>query len=199
MIEYRDASLSTVSFPKRTIEMIVMPYEQETTVEHRGRFVREVVSRGAFDGIQHRPTRVQLNRDHDLLQACGRAISFRPSNQAGLVAEVRVSNTVLGTETLELANDGILGASAGFQLMDRADAEEWPEKDLRRLNKLHLHHIAMTPIPAYEGAQVLAVRSDPPDAAERLPAAPGGIVVATPNRDRARALILGDMYSQLCR
>jgi HK97 family phage prohead protease len=199
MIEYRDASLSSVSFPKRTIEMIVMPYEQETIVEHRGRFVREVVSRGAFDGLQNRPGRVQLNRDHDLLQVCGRAISFRPSNQAGLVAEVRVSNTVLGTETLELANDGILGASAGFALMDRPGAEEWPEKDLRRLNKLHLDHIAMTPIPAYEGAQVLAVRSDPPDAAERLPAPPGGIVVARPNLEQVRALRLQEMYSQLSR
>ena len=39
------------SFPDRTIELIVMPYEQETIVS-TGRMIEEIVSRGAFDGIE---------------------------------------------------------------------------------------------------------------------------------------------------
>ena len=73
-----------------------------------------------------------------------------------------MTNTVLGQETLELVNDGMLGASAGFLPGWDAEAgafmEEWPTPSYRRLNKVWLHHIALTPEPAYEWAQVLAVR-----------------------------------------
>ena len=134
-----------------------MPYETETVVEHRGRMVREIVSRGAFDGIERRANRVRVNRDHDVTRTVGRALTFFPSRDEGLVAELRIAQTELGDETLALADEGILDASAGF--MPMPDGETWPDRNLRRVDKAWLAHIAMTPDPAYETANVLSVRT----------------------------------------
>jgi HK97 family phage prohead protease len=188
-LEYRTATQTAVNFAKRIVELIVMPYETETVVEHRGRMVREVVSRGAFDGIERRANRVRVNRDHDITRTVGRALSFYPARDEGLVAELRIAQTELGDETLALADEGILDASAGFLPMP--DGETWPDPNLRRLDKLWLAHVAMTPDPAYETARVLSVRS------HALPEAPGAVVAATPNLDRIRASVLEDMYSRL--
>jgi HK97 family phage prohead protease len=191
-LEYRTAEVVGLSFPKRTIELIVMPYEQEAVVEHRGRLITEIVSRGAFEGIDTRPRRVTVNRDHDVTRTIGRAVAFHPSREDGLVAEVRISQTDLGEETLTLADDGILDASAGFMpKMDRDGTvhEEWPNRNYRRLNKVWLGHIAMTPDPAYVGAKVLAVRS----ATSTEPRSD----VSTPNLDRLKALIRDDRYAAL--
>jgi hypothetical protein len=73
-----------------------MPYEKEAVVAYRGRLVREIVSRGAFDGLGTRPGRVKLNRDHDVTRTCGHAVAFHPSRTEGLVAELYVSKTDLG-------------------------------------------------------------------------------------------------------
>ena len=138
-----------------------MPYEETTLVEYEGRMVEEVVSRGAFDGIERRPNRVKVNRDHDVTRTCGRTIAFHPGRDEGLVAEVRIAKTPLGDETLELAADGILDASAGF--LPLPGGMRWETRARRRLSKLWLGHIGMTPDPAFEGARVLAVRAgDPP-------------------------------------
>ena len=55
-IEFRSATVAEVSFPKRTIDLVVMPYESETMVEFQGRLVREVVSRGRSPGSTGGPT-----------------------------------------------------------------------------------------------------------------------------------------------
>lgn len=156
-LRIRQATQLGVDFPKRTIELIAVPYEQETIVEHGGRMVWEIVSRGAFDGIERRPNRVRVNRDHDLTRTVGRAVAFHPSREEGLVAEVRIARTDLGTETLELADEGCLDASVAFLPM--AGGEKWEQRDRVRMRKCWLGHIAMTPDPAYEGAKVLAVRN----------------------------------------
>ena len=164
-LEYREATQIGVSFQKRTIDLIVMPYEEETVVEHEGRMIREVVARGAFDGIEKRPRRVKVNRDHDVAKVVGQAVTFHPSRDEGLVAECRISKVRLGDETLELARDGLLDASRRVPaLLNRTTGElmeEWPNADYRRLTGVWLGHIAMVPEPAYEGAKVLAVRERP--------------------------------------
>ena len=182
-LETRAAQVVGMSYPERRIELIVMPYETPTTVREPRRSYTEVVSRGAFgQGIAGRKD-VRVNRDHDVRQTCGRAVKFHPSREEGLVAELHISRTPLGDETLELAADDILDASAGFALqVDKRTgrvkdgAEVWEARDRRRLNHLWLGHIALTPDPAYETANVLAVR-----AAER--SAPE-TEVATPNLER---------------
>jgi hypothetical protein len=58
------------------------------------------------------------------------------------------------TENLELAKDDCLSASAGFRCLE----ERWQGRDTRLVVKGWLDHIALTPEPAYETADVLAVR-----------------------------------------
>jgi len=164
-LEYRSAELAGVSFPQRTIDLIVMPYETEAHVPYRGRMITEVCSRGAWAGVEARTGRIRVNRDHDIRRTVGRSMAFDPNAADGLIATVRISRTELGEETLALADDGVLDASAGFALMHdprtrkvRPGAETWETRNRRRLNALYLDHIGLTPEPAYDGAQVLAVR-----------------------------------------
>jgi len=181
---HRAAQLVGVSFPDRTIEMIVMPYETEAIVPYQGRMVRETIERGAFDGIERRANRVRVNRDHKAERTVGRAVAFHPSRQEGLVAQVRIAATELGDETLTLADDGILDASAAFRPMTPL---QWEGRSKYRVEKAWLGHIAMTPDPAYVDARVLSVR-----AAEKVAA--GGS--STPNLDEARSWLLAVRLSR---
>jgi HK97 family phage prohead protease len=168
-IEVRAATKLDISFAKRTIDLVVMPYETETVVAYEGRMIGEIVSRGAFDDINERGDRVRVNRDHDVRRTVGRAVAFDAKRREGLVATCKISDTELGRESLTLAADHVLGGSAGFRVV----SEQWQGSSYRRLNRLWLHHIALTPDPAYETADVLAVRNWP-----------------TPNLDKARELLL---------
>jgi HK97 family phage prohead protease len=155
-LETRSATTTAVSLARRIIELVVMPYETETVVEHRGRIVREIVSRDAFAGIERQTNRVRVNRDHDVRRTVGRAVHFDPRDPRGLVAEIRIAATELGEETLTLADEGLLDASAGFAV--QPGGERWERRDRRRLSALWLGHIALVANPAYEDARVLAVR-----------------------------------------
>jgi HK97 family phage prohead protease len=177
-IEFRDSKLAGVNFAQRTIELIVVPYEETAVVEYRGELWNEMFLRGSYDGIEKRPGRVRGNRDHDDRRLVGKAVKFSPSRREGLVAEVRVSRTPLGDETLALADDDVLGASAGFAARGR-DQEFDRRTMTRRIKRAFLDHIAFVPDPAYRGAGVLAVRTAPLQAAE-LPK------LDTPNLDELR-------------
>jgi phage head maturation protease len=188
-LEYRTAEVVEVSFPKRTIELIVMPYEKPTVVPYRGRYVTEVCSRGAYDGIEQRKD-VKVNLHHDIEQTCGRATAFHPSRAEGLVAELYLSRSARGQDALHDADDGLLGGSAAFALLVDEngtvypDAEVWETRDMRRLNKLYLGHIALTPEPAYKDAEVLAVRKTV-------------AVPAMPNREKLEVERLREEYAIL--
>jgi len=194
-VEFRQAQIAEVNYPGRTIELVVMPYEKPTLISQAGHTFTEIVTRGAFDGVEQRTSQVKVNRGHVLDAVVGKTLALHPSREEGLVAELRISRTDLGEETLVLADDGILDASAGFGLMRKNGrtgpvvprAEEWEDRDTRRLNHLFLHHIAMTPDPAYEDAKVLAVRAavSPQDAEIASD--------ATPNMDR---LALRDLLAR---
>jgi len=182
-LRFRSARLEGVSFPKRIIELMVTPYEEATLVPWEGRVVTEIFSRGAYDGIERRANRIRANRDHQLERTVGRAISFRSSAE-GLASEVRIAHTELGDETLALADDECLDASAGYLPMP--DGEVWENRNRVRIRKAWLGHIALVPEPAYENARVLAVRGkEPPPPA------------ATPNLDQVRAWLLKDRYPDL--
>jgi HK97 family phage prohead protease len=175
----RTAEVVGVSFPQRTIELIVIPYERETVVPYEGRMCTEIISRGAFDGIERRANRIRVNRDHKLERTVGRAVALHPSRDEGLISVVRIAKTELGDETLTLAEDDCLDASAGFLPM--AGGMQWLTRSAYRINKAWLGHIALTPEPAYEEARVLAVRS-----AQRNSSS------ATPNLDEVRSWRLAD-------
>ena len=190
MIEIRSGDgyqVAEVDFPKRVITVVAMPYERETEIhEPSGTFV-EVVSRTAFDGIEKRTGKVRANRDHSWDRPVGKVVGLHPSRQEGLVAEVRISRTNLGQETLELCEDDVLSASAGFGLLRRDDGRVWDDaevwernRSVRRLNRLWLDHLAFVPNPAYPDAAVISVRAVRPQEAPRGDAS----VEATPNRDQ---------------
>jgi phage head maturation protease len=84
----------------------------------------------------------------------------------------------------------MLDASAGFSVM--AGGERWEEnRQLRRLTKIFLGHIAMTPDPAYRDAKVLAVRTTPETPSERPERPP------TPNLDQIRRWALEARWAAL--
>jgi HK97 family phage prohead protease len=183
---FRTATVTGVSYPDRTIELIVTPYEEETLADWKGRMVKEIFARGAFEGIQRRASRIKVYRDHfDTQTVVGRAVELHPSREEGLVADVKISNTPLGDETLTLADDGVLGASAGY--LPLPGGEKWLTRSSVRILKGWLGHIALVPEPAYEGARVLAVRSKPDGTA------------ATPNLDQVKAMLAEERYQQLVR
>lgn len=185
----RRVSELDVSFPERTIELVVMPYEEETIVEHPQRPgvpVVEICARGAYDGVERRANRVKVNRDHDQRRIIGRALSLHPSRTEGLVARLHIAKTELGDETLELAAEECLDASAGFRPMP--GGIRWETRSRCRLLKCFLGHVAMVGEGAYPGAKVLAVRNR--TESERVP---------TPNLDTVRSWRLAERYDSLSR
>ena len=158
-VEIRSAQVQAVDFEERTIELIVIPYGEETVVEYRGRFMRETIQDGAFYGIETRGDHVTANREHDYARTFGKAVEYRHDNPAGLIAAVKVSETPLGDETLRLAADGVLKGSAGMVVRGR---DQVIKDGLRTIKRAFLDHIALVPNPAYRGAGVLAVRQGQP-------------------------------------
>jgi HK97 family phage prohead protease len=186
-LRYRSAETIGVSFPKRTIELIVTPYEREALVPFNGRMVTEVFSPGAYEGIQRRANRIRVNRDHMAERTVGRAIALHPTREEGLVAELRIAQTELGDETLQLAEEDCLDASAGYLPMP--GGEKWETRNRVRITKAWLGHIALVPEPAYEDARVLSVRS----------AATGqdGEREPTPNLDLVRSWLYADKLARI--
>jgi HK97 family phage prohead protease len=187
----RTATQVGVDYPKRIIEIVVVPYDTDALVDQPyGRPVLESVARGAFDGIERRANRIRVNRDHERQRTVGRALALHPSREEGLVAELKIARTPLGDETLELAADDMLDASAAFLPMP--GGMEWARDQKRvRLTKLWLGHVAMTPDPAYESARVLAVRNHSPVSAG------GDTRPETPNLQVVYGWKLEDQWEQL--
>jgi len=157
--------VADVNFPKRIVTVIAMPYESPTEIISGGRAFTEVVSRGAFDGVEKRASKIRANRDHSWDRVVGKIVGLHPSRREGLVAEVRMFTTDDGEETLQLCDQGGLDASAGFMLLRRPDgrihedAEVWERnRSVRRLNRILLDHLAFVANPAYPDAAVIDVR-----------------------------------------
>lgn len=154
-MEYRSAELADVSTPERTIDLVIGPHESPALVPHEGRLVTEVYGYGCFAGAEKNPGRVRCNRDHKLERTVGVATHLDPYADEELVGTLRLAKIELADETLELARSGCLDASAGFRMV----ADQWQGRSVRRVTKATLHHVALTPDPAYEDPRVLGVRS----------------------------------------
>jgi HK97 family phage prohead protease len=164
-----------------------VPYEEPTKVLYRGRLIDETVGRGAFEGVQMRAHEFKVNRAHDFERPIGWVKRLKPRDDRGLVAEIGpIRNTRDGDDALELAADGLLGASIGFMVVDPGDETWSTDRQSRRITRAWLDHIALTGDPAYPSAKVLAVRkADDPV----VPAA------ATPNLDQVLGWLLAERYS----
>jgi uncharacterized protein len=136
----------------RTLSGTVMPYNVEARI---GSFT-ETFRPGAFADAD--PTQIPLLavHDHESLPI-GRATSLT-DGPVGLDAELRVSQTRLGDEVLELVRDGAAtGLSVGFTPIE--DAWNATRSRVERI-KAKLVEISITAFPAYQDARILAVRSD---------------------------------------
>ena len=154
----RDAAVGAVSYPRRTVTVVAVPYDTDTFVtEPDGRQFTERFARGAFDGIETRTAGIYACRDHDRDRPVGKTDRLYPHRREGLVADIKISKTVLGDETLALAEDGVIGASLHFGVKPGED--EWFDRGRRRvINRAFVNHIAFVTEPAYPDAQVLQVR-----------------------------------------
>jgi hypothetical protein len=184
-VEVRESTLIGVNFKQRMIDLIAVPYEEEAVVEYRGEMWHEVHSRGAYDGIEDHAGRVRVGRGHGKDRTVGKVVQFQPSRQEGLVARVRIAPTLLGDETLTLADEDMLGPSVGF-IVRRSDQLLDRRAMLRRINRAFLDHLGMVEDPAFQGAKVLAVREGP----SAQPVADGPLV--TPELD---AYLADDLLS----
>lgn len=162
------AQVGAVNFADRIITVIAVPYEQPTPVPFQRDVWNEVFSRSAFHGIETRTQRVPAtacldvpDMGHSNGKLVGRAQTFFPDREEGLVTDLKISRTDAGDETLELANDGNLDVSIAFRVGNRLDQSLDRNTKTRRINRAFLEHIAfVADRPAYPGARVLAVRTE---------------------------------------
>lgn len=156
-VEFRSATVADINFAQRIIELIAVPYDKPGLAPWRGEVWEERFMRGSFDGIEKRPGRVKANRDHDLTRLVGKAVKFWPAREEGLVSAIKISQTVLGDETLALAADEVLSPSIGFAALGRDHVLD-RRAMTRHINRAFLDHIALVPDPAYQDAKVVSVR-----------------------------------------
>ena len=155
-----DSVIADVNQRQRLIDLIVVPWDQEAEVPWRGEFWRESFQRGAFDGIEDHAGRIRVNREHVKGDTVGRAVALDPTSDDGLLARLKIAATPRGDDTLELADDDMISASAGFYVKTPSDVVLNRRTQTRRVVRAFLDHIGMVESPAYVGARVLAVRED---------------------------------------
>ena len=163
-IELRSAGAEVlnVNWADRLITVIAVPYEQPALVEYGGEVWEEVFAPGAFAGLDGTdPERIRVNREHSRADAIGKAVRFdtRDPRRSGSRHQdcqhcTRRGHPRTGGRKYALASVGF-GVTRRGQVLDRA-------RRTRRVTSATLDHIALVQAPAYDGAQVLAVRSTTP-------------------------------------
>jgi HK97 family phage prohead protease len=159
----RSSTVTDIDAKLRLVDLIAVPYDEETDVVWRGEDWREVFDRSAFDGIDRHAGRIRVNREHVKGDTVGRVVKFTTDDPVGLLARVKIAPTLRGDDTLALAEDEMIGASVGYFVKKPSDVRFNRTTRVRRVMKAFMDHLAMVESPAYAGAQVLAVRdSDTP-------------------------------------
>jgi HK97 family phage prohead protease len=158
-IELRTVPVREVDYPARIIDLLAVPWDEWTAVEYGGRMIEECFEAGAFGAVEKRVgrARFQVNMDHDPARWVGRVVALHPADSAGLRADLQIRRTPEGDQVLVDAADGMLAGSVGFGVLPTD--QRWETRDRRRITKAYLDHIALTPTPAYQGSEVIAVRS----------------------------------------
>lgn len=179
-IEVRTATVEAVSYPERTVDLLVVPYDEWTPVEYRGRLLEESFAPGAFGAVRNRARKFLVNMEHDEARWVGTVLDLDGLNERGLRASVKIRRSPEGDQALDDCADGLLGASIGMAVDPKSG--QTIDGSRRRIHKAYLDHVALTATPAYAGAEVLEVRAAP--TVELV--VPDG---ATPNLDRALAIM----------
>lgn len=144
----------------RTILGLCAPYDVVATVADGGIPYQEIIRPGAFRRSTRAPNRVLLNYEHrtDLGNVIGPATDLVERDD-GLHGTFRVLPGALGDLALEMIRSGAvtgLSVSAALHPQGSRIVDGVVERRL-----LLLDHVAITSSPAYDGAEVLALRSGP--------------------------------------
>ena len=141
----------------RLLEGIAVPYG---TVTMKGPYPGgERFARGAFKrNLKAQGGRLpKLFHNHDHTHAIGTPVSVRDTDD-GLLASWRIADTPAGNAVLQEVREGVLDAlSVGFQTV-REEAVD----GVREIREARLLEVSLTPMPAYDGARVLSLRSAAP-------------------------------------
>jgi HK97 family phage prohead protease len=156
----RSSTIADVDTKLRLVDLIAVPYDEETDVIWRGEDWRESFDRSAFAGIEDHAGRVRVNREHMKGDTVGKVVRFTTDDPVGLLARVKIAPTLRGDDTLALAEEQMIGASVGYRVRQPSDVQFNRRTRVRRVMKAFLDHLAMVESPAYAGAQILAVRDD---------------------------------------
>jgi uncharacterized protein len=138
----------------RVLTGLAVPYGQTTmNSPHPGgeRFAPAAFKRTVKNHAGRLP---KLFRNHDHAHAVGTAVSMQDTDE-GLVASWRIADTPAGNAVLQEVREGVLDSlSVGF----RAVREGFVE-GVREIREAHLLEVSLVPLPAYEGALVMSLRS----------------------------------------
>jgi len=146
----------------REIDVRAVPYMTPTTVCDNGQVYREQIDPEAFTVDKRRPNSVKLLRDHDVQRLIGSCTKVNPRPVDGMHATARVNTAVeLGRDSLALAEAGDLHVSIGF-IPDPAFDVWDDDHTIVTRHRCMLWEISLVPFPAYEDADVIAVRHGSP-------------------------------------
>ena len=163
LMHLRMADAVEVRPRQRQIDLRAVPYNTPAEVwdQPDGRRYSESIGADAFKVERRRPNQVKILRDHDGKRLIGSLVSVHPNRDDGLHVTGKVSPTDLGRESLTLAEEGDLFVSIGF-VPDPA-FDEW-NRDRTEVvrHSCTLYEVSLVPFPAYDGAEVLAVRHEAP-------------------------------------
>jgi phage head maturation protease len=159
-----DSVVGDVNVKQRLVDLLAVPWDQETSVPWRGEIWNEVFRRGAFDGLADHAGRVLVTRGHkeppDRGEIVGKLVAVDPGYTDGLFARAKIAETTLGDETLALAEEDMLSPSVGYRVKERGDVNLNHRTRLREVVRAFLDHLSLVGYPAFTGAQVLAVREE---------------------------------------
>jgi hypothetical protein len=178
-----------VTIRQREVDVRAVPYGSKAEVydQLEQRHYVESIAADAFAWEPIRPNRIKVLRDHETTRLVGHCRAVKPNLPDGLHATFNISRTALGDESLELARDGSLHVSIGFSRDPTGDHWTDDRAEVVR-HRCTLWEVSLVPFPAYDGADVLAVRRAPQTPAERP---------VTPYLDRIRLQRLRDAYDQI--
>ena len=142
----RSFEIRATDAEQRTVEGMAVPYND--TIDIGGGW-SERFEKGAVDLNAN----VKLFRDHE--DIIGVVTEMEESDE-GLLIKAKISETVLGNETLNLVKDGAIRSfSVGFIPV----IDEKKEKTIIR-KKVDLKEVSLVAFPAYDKAEVLSVREE---------------------------------------
>lgn len=142
----RSFEIRATDAEQRTVEGMAVPYNE--TIDIGGGW-SERFEKGSVD----LDANVKLFRDHN--DIIGVVTEMEESDE-GLLVRAKISETVLGNETLNLVKDGAIRSfSVGFIPV----IDEKKEKTIIR-KKVDLKEVSLVAFPAYNKAEVLSVREE---------------------------------------